>query len=58
MLKASTEVVLEGEIFDPCQSNRFYTIELKIDDSDYVRPPAKHAKFGEIRISSGAPTWW
>ena len=55
MLKASTEVVLEGETFDPCQSNRFYTIELKIGDSDYVRPPTKPAKFGEIRISGGAP---
>ena len=55
MLKASAEVVLEGKIFDHCQSNRCYAIELKIGDSDYARPPTNPAKFGEIRISGGGP---
>ena len=55
MLKASAEVVLEGKIFDHCQSNRCYAIELKIGDNDYARPPTNPAKFGEIRISGGGP---
>ena len=41
------------ENFRPCQSNRCYTIELKIGESDYVRPPNNPTKFGEIRISGG-----
>ena len=42
-----------GGNFRPCQSNRCYTIELKIGESDYVRPPNNPTKFGEIRISGG-----
>jgi len=40
------------------QSLQFYIIDLKFGVGDYITRFSNPAKFGEVRISGGAPTWW